>query len=515
MSNILQVTTPVGDNGRNVINPHDPKNISDPQIQNPVDPTRVVRADGQTGQRAGDAMGEGTYVVVDYESNYGAFIKRLGESSELPRLLEQLFQAEDAAVLFQDQDAAAPLLEQLFSAIQVNTPEELLSYLKSQQQQQAKFSGPFFDGLRKLLANNRSDTAREAVLSFLRSYNSLSSGQHTLKQMKALTEDMGRLMLRQFRGGYEDILEEMDWNAPEGETEANAAVLNQKLIPYLASYISKTHDYGPVRNAVMLFIFHAVKYEEGNKNRLMQLFDRMTRVRGFEQVFTKEDSDNSLAQLLFGTRKSIAEGEEEFEQAFKRLMEREGIEREGTGQEKGGLEQLFSAVGKRDNAFADAFSRLVAKGANGEAGLENIQQFYNIINGMLVNESVYLPLVHLLLPFRFEDQQVMSEMWVDPDSGTENEEGRRIKMLLKFDIRRLGRFDLLLTMENRQVGMQLYVPPALKERSEVISRDVGGIFKKCGLSVNRMLVREKTGEIRVTDAFPEIRDKERTINVRV
>ena len=176
MSNILQVTTPVGDNGRNVINPHDPKNISDPQVQNPVDPTRVVRADGQTGQRAGDAMGEGTYVVVDYESNFGAFIKKLGESSELPRLLEQLFQAEDAAVLFQDQDAAAPLLEQLFSAIQVNTPEELLAFLKSQQQQQAKFSGPFFDGLRKLLANNRSDTAKEAVLSFLRSYNSLSSG---------------------------------------------------------------------------------------------------------------------------------------------------------------------------------------------------------------------------------------------------------------------------------------------------------------------------------------------------
>ena len=509
MSNILQVTTPVGDNGRNVINPHDPKNISDPQVQNPVDPTRVVRADGQTGQRAGDAMGEGTYVVVDYESNFGAFIKKLGESSELPRLLEQLFQAEDAAVLFQDQDAAAPLLEQLFSAIQVNTPEELLAFLKSQQQQQAKFSGPFFDGLRKLLANNRSDTAKEAVLSFLRSYNSLSSGQHTLKQMKALTDDIGRLMFRQFRGEYEDILEEMDWNSPEGETEANAAVLNQKLIPYLASYISKTHDYGPVRNAVMLFIFHAVKYEEGSKNRLMQLFDKISRVRGFDQIFSKEDMDSSLAQLLFGTRKSIADGEKEFNQAFKQLLEREGTE------EKGGLEQLFSSVGKRDNAFADAFSRLVAKGANGEAGLENIQQFYNIINGMLVNESVYLPLIHLLLPFRFEDQQVMSEMWVDPDSGTENEEGRRIKMLLKFEIRHLGRFDLLLTMENRQVGMQLYVPPALKERAEVISRDVGGIFKKCGLNINRMLVREKTGEIKVTDAFPEIREKERTINVRV
>lgn len=476
MSNILQVTSPVNDSGRNVINPGDAKSLSESQqIQNPVDPARVVRADGQEGGKAGDAMGEGTYVVVDYESNYGAFIKRLGESSELPRMLEQLFQAEEASVFFADPEAA-PLLEQLFSAIQMNSPEELLSFFKAQGEQQAKFSGPFFDGIRKLLKENRGDSAREAVLSFLRSYNSLSSGSHTLKQMKGLTEDIGRLMLKHFKGEYQDILEDMDWEAPGGETKANAAVLNQRLIPFLASYISKTHDYGPVRNAVMLLIFHAVKYEEGDLDRVLQFFDKMTRVRGFEQAF--------------------------------------GLEKEGVREE---LDSMLSALGKqtaRDD-FADAFSRLVAKGANGEAGLENIQQFYNIMNGMLVNESVYLPLIHLLLPFRYQDQQVMSEMWVDPDAGGEQEEGRRTKMFLKFDIRNLGRFDLILTLANRQVGMQLYVPSALKESSERIGKDVTGILKKSGLNVGALLVREKKGEIRVTDVFPEIREKERTINVRI
>lgn len=477
MSNILQVTTPVNDSGRNVINTNDGKGMSQsPQIQNPVDPTRVVRADGQEGGRTGDAMGEGTFAVVDYESNYGAFIKRLGESSELPKMLEQLFQPEEASVLFADQETAAPLLEQLFSSIQVNTPEELLSFFKSQEEQQAKFSGFFFEGLRKLLKSNRSDNAKETVLSFLRSYNSLSSGSHTLTQMKGLTEDIGRLMLKQFRGEYQDILDDMDWEAPEGQTKENAAVLNQRLIPFLASYISKTHDYGPVRNAVMLLIFHAVKYEEGDQDRVLQFFDKMSRLRGFEQAFD---------------------------------LEKEGVRQE--------LDSMLSALGRQtagDN-FADAFSKLVAKGANGEAGLENIQQFYNIMNGMLVNESVYLPLIHLLMPFRYQDQQVMSEIWVDPDAGGEDEEGRKTKMFLKFDIRSLGRFDLILTLANRQVGMQLYVPPALKENSDRIGKDVTGIVKKTGLSVGSLLVREKKGEIRVMDVFPEIREKERTINVRI
>ncbi|MCI9067481.1 MAG: hypothetical protein HFI65_02165, partial [Lachnospiraceae bacterium] len=411
MANILQVTNPVNDNSRNAINTQT-KNLSESQqLHNPVDPTRVVRADGQTGNRAGDAMSEAANIIVDYESNYGAFIKRLGEGQELPKLLEQFFQAENAAVLFSGEEAAAPLLEQLFSAMQMNSPEELLSFLQTQMEQQAKFSGPFFDGLRKLLSENRTDSAKEAVLSFLRSYNSRSSGEHTLKQMKALTDDIGRLMLRQFKGEYQDILDDMDWDAPAGQTRANAAVLNQRLIPFLASYISRTHDYGPVRSAVMLFIFHSVQYEEGSQDRLLQLFERLLRVRGFDQVFEKEEAYGEFTKLLSGTEKP-------------------------------------------EDGFADAFSKLVGKGADGAAGLENIQQFYNIMNGMLVNESVYLPLVHLLLPFRFGEEQVMSEMWVDPDAGGEDAEGRRIKMFLKFEIRDLGRFDLVLVMEDRQVGMQ-------------------------------------------------------------
>jgi len=475
MANILQVTTPINDNSRNTISPQEQKSLAQSQqLQNPVDPTRVVRADGQEGAKTGDAMSEGTFAVVDSESNYGAFIKRMGENLELPKLLEQLFQAENASVLFEGRESAAPLLEQLFAAIQTNTPEELLSYVKGQEELQAKFSGPFFDGLRRLLERNRTDTGREAVMTFLRAYNSFSSGPHMLKQMKVLTEDIRQLMLRQFHGDYQDILDEIDWDAPGGETKANAAVLNQKLIPFLGNYIARTHDYGPVRNALMLFIFHSVQYENGDKDRVMQLFDKLLQLRGADQAFDREEA-------------------------------------------RGQLENQLSALGQqdKDGGFADSFSELMVRGANGEAGLENIQQFYNIMNGMLVNESVYLPLVHLLLPFRYQEEQVMSEMWVNPDAGGEDAEGRQIKVFLKFDIRSLGRFDLLLTMENRQVGMQLYVPPALREKSEEIGKDVTGIFRKDGLTIKQLLVREKKGEIKVTDVFPEIREKARTVNVRI
>ena len=72
----------------------------------------------------------------------------------------------------------------------------------------------------------------------------------------------------------------------------------------------------------------------------------------------------------------------------------------------------------------------------------NVQQFYTIMNGMLMNESVYMPLLHFMIPFQYEDNNVVSEMWVDPDARRKTEdEGRKIKLFMKFDIQRLGKFE--------------------------------------------------------------------------
>ena len=84
MANILQVTSPSVNTNRNIIDTQGVKNETGPQIQNPVDPTRVVRADGQTGGRTGTATGEGTYSIIDYESNYGTMRRLLLEEVGMP-----------------------------------------------------------------------------------------------------------------------------------------------------------------------------------------------------------------------------------------------------------------------------------------------------------------------------------------------------------------------------------------------------------------------------------------------
>ena len=475
MANILQVSHPSVNTDNRTPNNQDVRMQPDGQlIKRPIDPAQILRSGASEEEQAGSALGEGTYSVIDYESNFGAFIQRLGEGMELPRLLEQLFFRDTAGFLFADQEAVGALVEQLLSLIQVETREELVDLFLNQQAVQGKFSGPFFDGLRNILSHNTSDNLKNTVMTFLKCYNDCSSGRHLLQQMKSLTDDISRLMLKHYEPDFRQLADAMDWTAKNGDTASNTELLNGRIIPFLSGYISRTHDFGAVRDAVLLFILHAVKYENGDQDKLEQLFERMT-------------------------------GSREFRQYYK-------------GEAREGLDSALGVLGRqtRGSGFADVFSTLLLKGAGGEAGLDNIQQFYNIMNGMLLNESVYMPLLHILLPFRFRGKDVMSEMWADPDAESASDtEGRRIKMFLRFDVQNLGRFDLVLALWNRQVDMQLYVPTELTEQMHEIQNDINGILNQNGLELNRLLVREKQGELRLEDIFPAIREKERTINVRI
>ncbi len=476
MANILQVTQPTLPNDhRGAMDTQAAKGQGvSQQIQNPVDPSRVVRADGQQGGKAGTATEERGPAVIDYNSNYGAFIQKLNGSQGLVDLLGQLFFEDKAGYLLPDQGIMGMLLEQMRSSFQMETPQQLMELFMGQEAMQAKFSGTLFQNLRSLLAQNTSANLKGMVMAFLKGYNDYSAGTHLLEQMRSMTDAISDLMLSQFREEFQNLAGQMDWNAANGDTQGNAALLNNILIPFLANYISRTHDYGAVRDAVMHFIFHVVKYENGSQESLEQLMDRLMGSKEFS-LFYEGDFRADVDAAL----QSMAQRESE------------------------------------DN-FANLLSQFLERGSKGEAGLENVHQYYNAFQGFLLNESVYMPLLHFLVPFTWQGTDVMSEVWVDPDAEKGQQEGgRKIKMMFKFHIQQLGDFDMALEFQDRKTNLQLYVPSSLQPKIDEIQEQVGDILKKNGITPNRLLVREKKGELRVRDVFPEIREKERTINVSI
>ena len=109
-------------------------------------------------------------------------------------------------------------------------------------------------------------------------------------------------------------------------------------------------------------------------------------------------------------------------------------------------------------------------------------------------------------------------MWIDPDAekaADEADGGRKIKLLLRFEVQETGSFELAASIQERKVRMNLAVPAVLMERRQEIQKEIVDIFSKNGMEMSQLLVKEKRADSRLEDIFPEILRKEKTINVRI
>ena len=467
MANILQVSSsPI------TPDPSINQRISqDPSIKNPVAPGTVNRADGQNTGQTGTATGEGSFSGVDFEGNYAAFLKELSQTANLPKALETVLFGDGALALSQEKGEIGQVMEELFSSMEMESPEDLKAFLQDQQKAQIKFSGNLFNNLRGMLSSNISPSLKNAILNFGKTYNDFASSGHFLQQMETIAGDIDKMLLPSFQGEFEDLLSQLNFQAEPGKTEENTSLINNQIIPFMSNYISRTHDYGAVRNAVVMFILYAVKYENGSEELLGKQKDALM--------------NNPDFRLLFKGNP---------EEAFKELLDQ--------------------VKGQEDNAFPKLFTDFLKAGAEGKAGTENISHFQEVLHGLLVNESVYMPLQHLVMPFRYDDKDVMSEMWVEQEAK-DGAGGKLTKMLLKFNIQSLGNFEIISGISDMRVDLQLFMPEELMDKQKDVEDVLSHILRRNGLSVANLGVYQKTRDFRIQEVFPEIKEAEKGLNVRI
>lgn len=467
MPNILQVTEPGVSKTQQIKND---LNIKSPNVILPQGPDAVTGVAGKEKGAQNGASGGG----VDFASNYQNFLTKLGESAEISKQLANLlFGADTQLQASEITPQFAELMDTLYSELTMNSADEIAKYIDDQQKTQVMFKGGFFDAIRKMMKDDMSPVMRSNILRFIQQYSSMAEGPHHLEQMKNLGEDIRNLMLPSVRGDLEDVLEQMDWDAPAGDTKKNTEILNSQVIPFLSKYISRTHNYGPIRTASVLFSLYAVKYENGDSDDLDALFKRLMRYGDFGLFFEDEP-------------------EAEYAKLKEELQKQQG--------------QPISKL------IADVLER----GARGEGGADSADRAQQVMKHLLMNQSVYMPLLHMLVPFRYQDKNVVSEMWIDPDAHRDrNSEGSGKKIFVKFTIQKVGSFELVAYMEKGALDMQLFVPGTLEEQYSNVNRQVSEIVKRNGLRINSLQVAEKVRDLRVDQVFPEIREKERGINVTV
>ncbi len=472
MANILRVTTPPTGYENNVRN--NAQNQPDKmQIQNPVDPNRVVRPDNRSDANSQN----GAQLSASYDSNFGTFVQLLRDTPQLSDTMSKLMFGGMANLV--EAGIGADTAEDISTFFQLlkMTDAELVEFLKNQLSGSVRFQGPFFALMREALNNAPTVEQRAAILAFLKRYSDMSSGKHLMENMKDLLSDIKKYMFHEQRELLEQLTRGLNHRGPQ-DTGQNTARLQQDIIPFLAKYVAQTRNMGSLRDLVAQLTYNAARYENGDLDQLISDFKNLLKFPSFQKTFEGMD-----------------------EEQLRELLMRMNFDK---------------AAGKC--AWADKFLSIVESGMRGDAGLENRQVFENVVNALLLNESVYMPVLHLMLPIELNGQLMFSEMWIDPDEdgdASSDPKERTAKLLIKFDIKDVGFFDLLMVYEKENVSMRLFYPDHLSSFESDIKKGMGEILERNGLNCEYLGVEQAKGSIPVSAVFPKIFERKNSVNVTI
>ena len=415
------------------------------------------------------------------------FVKFLQSLDLAPTLIENMRKLILSKQFINSNIKSNPLMRLFFEEFvkDINMDnEQMLEFIKFQHNNYTKFSGEFFSFIRNALKANPSDDFKNVVANFLKGYDCFLSVDESTKAieniLKQITDNMPEIITKTF----ESMANKLITDEPEKNADKNLTLLKNEIIPYLGKYISKTNDFGIIRDYISALVHNIVRLEKGLQDNFLDSADLLLDYMKYS--FNLSDDDVSeLKQALINTF------------------------RENNEVKSNSIDFMFKMIdaGIRDN-----------KNHVNKTTFENIQE------SLLTSNNVQVPLIHIFLPVNFAGVFMFSELWISKEiyedkindskkSSKDNEAIDLYKIFLNFDIENVGYFETIIFSKNDKISLEIFVPNSLKDLSSKIRTDIINIIKKNNISVVDINVSECTRQRKFNEVFGTKFIKERGINV--
>ncbi len=480
MQDNIRVTTPIQTNdtaGR--LRPS-----KEAPILNPVDPTRVNA--GNTSENAQNAKNDGNFnFLLNQNSVYNKFIQQLlqtpGLSQTLKKIMFEAFILADKPKGLSKEGALNDLLSEMATKLNLNE-QEIVETLQYQSEHQTKYSGKMFDLLRELLSSQQDTQEYEVLLGrFLKAYNGFFSTGDTLKAIVQNLKNISAYMPRTYQEQLNQIIVKIILTQPTTSLDINLATLKSEVIPFLSNYIARTNDFGRVRDTITLLINNIARLNTSSKEDIINKFVDLIDYCKFH--FDMPDDKINYMKSVFAHH----------------LTEME----------------------KPQNDMFDLMAKLISEGANGEGQSASTKAMYrDVVNSLLLDNSVFMPISHLFLPINYHGTFMFSEIWIDKNArkkdGSVNENGfPTTKLFVTFDIKGLGYFEATIWLTNKLADVELNYPDALSNKDRDIKNNVARIISSNGLTANSIVLVKGQPPKQVHQVFESLYASRRGMDVTI
>ena len=404
-------------------------------------------------------------------------MQQLRQTQDLSSIMAKLMMREGTSVASGMSEGIAEEMAQALQMLKMDQAE-LLKFLAAQMKAGTRFGGALFALLRNAYARADAEGVRLDILNFLKSYSDFSSTAHIEGNLVRNLANMANAMPASWGDQLRALLAQLENGIAAGDRQGNIALLEQQVFPLMSSYVSQTHDLGTPRELLSLLALDLARYENGAEDKLTEAFHQLSG---------------------YGTLKGMLGGIDG--EALLRLLQNSQFAKNTAAAQ-----------------FADHLAAAAARALRGEGSAEVQEVFRNLVSAMLINESVYMPLNHFLIPMELDGRMLFSELWVDPDAEEKKGGGQGekcMKFLFKIDVQGLGFFDVILTNRERDVGIVVSCPEGVVPFSKEIERTIGQILARNDLNSAGVSVRKMERPVTLTEVFPKIFEGKNSVNVKV
>lgn len=476
MPDILGATNPVPGHDRTNVNRNLPIPPSNEHVQNVPNIQNITRPDGRGGQQEESAQSDGG---IRYDSNFQVFLKRLRETPDAAESLRRIFAGEGIRVSSGISEGTAAELSELFSFLQADETE-LLKLFMGQIKSGTQFGGALFALLRNAYARADSEMVQDSILRFVRSYLDYFSADRIEGSILRNLNRMAAGMPASWAERLEGMIEQLKNLMANGSKQDSVLFLQRDIIPFMSQYISRSHDMGLPRQMLSLLTLDMARYENADESALLDAFHQIKGYGTLRQQLAGID-DQALLELLRRSRPNVNSQVSRLTQSL--------------------VENAYQAM-------------------RGNGSMETQNAFQELVRAILINESVYMPLNHYLIPIEMNGRMLFSEMWVDPDaegdsSGQQGKQGKAMRFLFKMDVEGVGTIDMILSSRGDEVDLKLACPDRLMPFSKTIEQDINEILKKNELKPTQVSIRKMGRPAALTEVFPKIYERRDSLNVKV
>ena len=437
MADQLRITTPITTNDS--INKA--KQNQEPSAIGSLQPNVVApKVNSQQAEDKGSS-----YFLWHNGSVFQKFLARLTQTPELSQSLQKLLLGamEQSTAYAGIPSALQSVCAKLLESIAMDE-QQMLQNLMFQQEDSTKFSGQLFDALKQLLSQNQSPELNEVIGRFLKAYDGVSARADTMNQVLNQLKDILGSLPKPYRQEIENSIGQMQTLQGEEGLEQNLKILKQQILPLLGKYVASTNDYGKLRDKIGMLVHDVSRLNISSKEELNGRFQELLDFLMFQQNVPAKEL--SALQRLY----------------VRKLTTPENKENEL-------IESLLNVLSSSKNQTISSTSKAV---------------FQDVMNALLLDQSVYMPFTHLYLPAVFQGAFLLSDIWVEKQdekqAGVGGDADAEKRLHLVFDIRGLGSFQALVVLKQNQVSFQLHYPEQLQAQDDQIRKKISSILNGNG-----------------------------------